>query len=226
MSSNLGRRLLKLTRRGVGLALALALMVPTLALAEDHRGPSGHGGGGYHGYTSHMPSGHRVVRYGGHSYYYHGGHYYRPYHGGYAWTRPPYGMRLGWLPIGAAAVILGGLTYYTLNDVYYQAVPGGYVVVEPPAGVVVTEPAPPAIVEEGPAPATAASGTVSVIPPTLNVRSGPGYGYPVLVVVNRGTVLVVRNVASGWYYVEVPGGQRGWVAQQYTTPLVSAGPNG
>ncbi|MDN5347250.1 MAG: N-acetylmuramoyl-L-alanine amidase [Clostridia bacterium] len=46
----------------------------------------------------------------------------------------------------------------------------------------------------------------------VNIRSGPGLGYEVIVTLPRGTVLGVTGLAPGWYKVSLPEGKSGWVA--------------
>ncbi|MFH1036256.1 MAG: SH3 domain-containing protein [Pseudomonadota bacterium] len=133
-------------------------------------------------------------------------------HGGWAWA----------LPLGAAAVAIAGLTYYTHAGVYYRPAPGGYMVVPPPMEMV---PPPVGVMAGPPAPMVASapnpvSGSVVVNSPSLNVRSGPGYNYPVLTVVGQGLTLEVIGNSQQWLSVRTPSGQTGWVDGQFTTPAV------
>lgn len=125
-----------------------------------------------------------------------------------------HGHGWGWaLPLGAMALTIAGLTYYHHRGVYYQPAYGGYVVVPPPAGVVAVQPVPVMA-----SPADPAVGEVAVVAPSLNVRSGPGYNHSVVAVVDQGTALQVLSSSEGWLWVRTPGGQMGWVVQQYTRP--------
>ncbi len=69
------------------------------------------------------------------------------------------------------------------------------------------------------APGDVAPGTAHVVVNTafLNVREGPGVGYPVVAVVPGGTVLPVVEISSGghWYKVETAAGA-GWLRHIYT----------
>jgi N-acetylmuramoyl-L-alanine amidase len=60
-------------------------------------------------------------------------------------------------------------------------------------------------------------GHVSV--PNLNVRSGPGTGYPGIAVVHYGQVLYLlgRNEPSSWLQVRLGSGQQGWVMARYVS---------
>lgn len=45
----------------------------------------------------------------------------------------------------------------------------------------------------------------------VNIRYGPSTEYPVITQVERGDKLPVRGQQGGWYQLELPGGQLGWV---------------
>ncbi len=51
----------------------------------------------------------------------------------------------------------------------------------------------------------------------LNVRSGPGFYYPVISLLNRGQAvqLMGRDWSGKWLYMEAPGQVKGWVAAYY-----------
>jgi N-acetylmuramoyl-L-alanine amidase len=69
--------------------------------------------------------------------------------------------------------------------------------------------------EPTPTPTKAASATAKIVSAGLNVRSGPGLSYPVIVTLVRGdTVAVVKvDPATGWLQVELPGGEKlGWIS--------------
>jgi hypothetical protein len=53
-------------------------------------------------------------------YYYSGGYWYRPHGGGYVVVRPPYGVRVNYLPPYAREVWLGGALFFLVADTYYQ----------------------------------------------------------------------------------------------------------
>ncbi|MFZ5587548.1 MAG: DUF6515 family protein [Thermodesulfobacteriota bacterium] len=217
-----------------GLLAAAGLLAPAAPASarppdRDLRGPGWDGGRGP--VYGRPPHGHVVVRHGSHPYYYHHGYYYRPYpRGGYVVVRPPVGLFIAALPIGFATLTLGGMTYYSYAGVYYRPAPGGYVVVDPPAGYVAAPPPPPVVVHQPPAavgdPSQVAAASVTVITPSLNLRSGPGLNFPVVTVAAQGEILQVLGNAPGWLWVETQAGQTGWVAQHYTAPVVDSGASG
>jgi len=52
---------------------------------------------------------------------------------------------------------------------------------------------------------------VTVVDPFIELHTGPGRGYPVFYIAERGeTVLVIRR-RTDWFQIEVPRGERGWV---------------
>lgn len=55
---------------------------------------------------------------------------------------------------------------------------------------------------------------LTVLVPTLNVRSGPGTGYPVIGTLRQGdqAPIVGRHSASGWWQVKPGSGSTGWVS--------------
>lgn len=55
---------------------------------------------------------------------------------------------------------------------------------------------------------------LSVLTPALNVRSGPGVNYAVVNVLRQGSdaAIMGRSSANGWFQVQLPGGQTGWVS--------------
>lgn len=156
------------------------------------------------------PAGYRTIWAGGVEYFYHRGVYYRKQPSGFVVVRPPIGVIIASLPIGFITFAVGGSAYYYYGGVYYREVPSGYIVVEAPPGAVVVE-EPPVVVR----------GSVSVTPPTLNVRSGPGMEFQVIGQVSQGDVLVIRGNAPEWLYVQFSSGKFGWVLGKFTTPLSS-----
>ena len=56
-----------------------------------------------------------------------------------------------------------------------------------------------------------------VTPPTLNVRSGPGFNYWVIDRLGQGQSVTIygRDVSGRWYKVGLPNGASGWVAARY-----------
>lgn len=57
---------------------------------------------------------------------------------------------------------------------------------------------------------------------TVNVRSGPGTGYPVIGKIKPGTVYPVVGQQTGWYAISY-NGQTGYVSSAYVTPTSSGG---
>lgn len=66
-------------------------------------------------------------------------------------------------------------------------------------------------------------GSLIVTAQLLNVRSGPSLGEPAILQLPYGTVLSVRGGSPGWYCVNLPGNQYGWVMAQFTAPLGYSG---
>jgi len=65
---------------------------------------------------------------------------------------------------------------------------------------------------------------LTVSDPFLEMRTGPGRGYPVLFVVARGQSVVVELRHTDWYKLRAEGGQLGWVhRRQLETTLTAAG---
>jgi uncharacterized protein YraI len=96
-------------------------------------------------------------------------------------------------------------------------VSSGYVVVEAPAAVIVEDDAP-VLVQ----PHETADGQISITASVLNVRSGPGLGYPVIYQMHEGYVLEVHGKTTGWLFVELPNGEFGWVMTEFTKQLEPA----
>ena len=72
--------------------------------------------------------------------------------------------------------------------------------------------------------AAAASEQLTVADPFLEMRTGPGRGYPVFFVVARGQAVVVELRHTDWYKVRAEGGQLGWVHRsQLESTLTVAG---
>jgi uncharacterized protein YgiM (DUF1202 family) len=65
---------------------------------------------------------------------------------------------------------------------------------------------------------------LTVADPFLEMRTGPGRGYPVYFVVERGQAVVVEMRHTDWYKVRADGGQTGWVHRnQLETTLTASG---
>jgi hypothetical protein len=154
-----------------------------------------------------LPHGHRVIHVDRSVYYFYDGIFYRPGSTGYVVVSAPMGAIVVSLPLRHSRVSIGGVLYFTFGGNYYRQVLQGYMVVAPPPEVGV-QPPPPQIYD-----------TVSVIANRLNVRSGPGREHPVVYQLLQGMVLTVYGTSNGWYYVQLPNGQYGWVMEQFTTML-------
>jgi hypothetical protein len=78
------------------------------------------------------------IAFGNSHYRYQGGYFYRPYGSSFQFTVPPFGIRIGTLPMGYRSFYVGPHPYYYYNDIYYRPSAGnGYEVVAPPLGAVV-----------------------------------------------------------------------------------------
>lgn len=72
--------------------------------------------------------------------------------------------------------------------------------------------------------AASVSERLTVADPYLELRTGPGRGYPVFFVVERGQAVVVELRHTDWYKVRADGDQLGWVHRaQLETTLTVAG---
>jgi uncharacterized protein YgiM (DUF1202 family) len=72
--------------------------------------------------------------------------------------------------------------------------------------------------------AQAPSGTI-VNASVLNVRSGPGVGFPAVARLNRGAILslIGRNADATWAQVQLASGVQGWINAHYLAPSVPIG---
>ncbi|KRP63893.1 DUF6515 family protein [Pseudomonas orientalis] len=113
--------------------------------------PDGHGNGwgpgpqyrpGY--IVDRFPERNYRVPYRGQDYFFSGGYWYRPQGPRYVVVRPPYGIRVQYLPDYAREVWVGGSLLFLAAGAYYayEQNTQQYVVVEPPAQVPVPPPAP------------------------------------------------------------------------------------
>jgi len=74
--------------------------------------------------------------------------------------------------------------------------------------------------------AASASEQLTVADPYLEMRTGPGRGYPVFFVVARGQAVVVELRHTDWFKVRAESGQTGWVQRaQLEATLTTAGVN-
>jgi len=155
-----------------------------------------------------LPLGFALLTIAGCQYYYHKGMYYRPLPRGYIVTTPPVGAVVVELPPGYVTFRTGGVTYYYYGNVYYTRVPSGYVVVNPPYEDPPTE----SLAQS----ASSAISQITVIPPMLNVRSGPGAEHAIILQVPQGTILEIHGTAPEWLFVKLPSGGFGWVMEKFT----------
>lgn len=81
-----------------------------------------------------------------------------------------------------------------------------------------------ALVLGAPAYAKRAPLRVAVAEPYLELRTGPGRGFPVFHVVDRGAEVLVRKRRTDWFLVRTPRGVEGWVhAAEMALTLEPAG---
>lgn len=191
------------------LGVFLFSLTPVDQAGADHRRSHRHMGPPFrHGHVvAKLPHGYRTIYVNRSPYYFWNGFFYSPGSRGYMVVSAPVGAIVASLPLGHSRVSIGGAIFFNFGGSYYRQVPQGYMVVAPPPDVVV-QPPPPQIY-----------GSVSVIANRLNVRSGPGGEHPVVYQLQQGTVLTVYSISMGWYYVQLPNGQYGWVMEQFTTML-------
>jgi uncharacterized protein YgiM (DUF1202 family) len=62
-----------------------------------------------------------------------------------------------------------------------------------------------------------------VVPPMLNVRSGPGANHEVTSQIRQGAILEVHGTSPGWLFVKLPSGKFGWVMEKFTVPQSGSG---
>ncbi|MFH1216221.1 MAG: DUF6515 family protein [Pseudomonadota bacterium] len=187
------------------LALFLLSLAPSTESFAD-KGRKHHRGGPHyrHGQViGKLPHGYKTLHVRNSPYYIFNGIFYRPAPSGYMVVSAPVGAIIASLPLGHSRISIGGAIYFTFGGNYYRQAPQGYVVVEAPPNVIV-EPEPQVY------------SSVQVVVNRLNVRSGPGQGHPVVFQLQGGTMLTVFGSAPGWYYVQLPNGQFGWVMDRFT----------
>ena len=200
---------------GISLAGILIVMTVTAgsAFARPHRESAVRQTVQHHGkVVVSLPKNHRTVSVGRTRYFYQHGTFYRKAPAGYVVVNAPSGAVVFGLPVGYRTAVFGGMTYFTYGGVYYQRVPSGYRVVSTP-------------------PAMVATGSASCVCPTsrhgqldrrdrraaeCSIRAG--LNQAVVGQVIRGTRLVIQGSSAGWWYVQLPGGESGWVMAAFTTP--------
>ena len=84
-----------------------------------------------------FPDKHWQVPYRGHNYFFSNGYWYRPEGPRYIVVRPPYGIRVGYLPDYAREVWVGSTLLFLAAGAYYayQPTTQDYIVVQPPASI-------------------------------------------------------------------------------------------
>jgi uncharacterized protein YgiM (DUF1202 family) len=147
-------------------------------------------------------------------YFYFSGIYYRPAPSGFIVVDAPIGSIVINLPVGYKRIWVGGNRFYVYGGVFYRRVPSGYLVVDPPPTVII-EDKEPVLVQ----PRETAAGKVSVTASVLNVRTGPGLGYPIIYQTHEGYILEIHGRADGWLYVQLPNEEYGWVMTEHTIHL-------
>jgi len=156
-----------------------------------------------------VPLGFALLTIAGCHYYYHKGVYYRSLSHQYIVTTPPAGAAVVELPPGHVTFWREGVKYYYYAKVYYTRGPSGYIVVDPPYET--SSPAATAGYQS----ASPMLGQASVIPPLLNVRSGPGTEHAVTFQVAQGAILEIHGTAPDWLFVKLPSGEFGWVMEKF-----------
>lgn len=215
---------MRLSRNPTGRCICIAslfiLVIAAEASADDltHRYYRGH----HHPRRNatvvyRLPHRHRTVVVHGRKYYHHGHRYYRkyPHRKGYVVVSPPVGGVVVSIPIGSVRVRIGGVTYFHHGGVYYRPYRSRYIVVEPPRETVIVSKVPPGTEYHGDL-SHGRPKRVAVTVDLLNVRSGAGFGFPVIARVHRGEILRIKGRSPEWYYVELPTGEYGWVMKKFT----------
>ena len=121
--------------------LIIFTMLACLLVASDTYGQRGRYrgrgyGNRYYPYRSYAYNRPFVsLHFGGSNYRYQHGYFYRPYGSVFQISVPPFGVRIGTLPMGYRRVYVGADPYYYYNGTYYRGVPDNqYEVVAPPLG--------------------------------------------------------------------------------------------
>lgn len=71
----------------------------------------------------------------------------------------------------------------------------------------------------------AAAATAAVATGTVNLRAGPGTGYPVVTVIPAGAAIATHGCLSGYSWCDVGfGGTRGWVSSNYIQVVYAGAP--
>ncbi len=156
-----------------------------------------------------MPRGYISISFGGIPYFYYSGVFYQRGSSGFFMVGAPIGAIVYSLPVGYTRVVHSNTYYYCYDDVYYRKVPSGYQVVDSPAAPVAVA-----------APAFDRGDWVQVTAPNLNVRTGPGYDFPIKDVAPQYSQLeVMGGSTGGWVYVRISGENFGWVSTAYVELL-------
>lgn len=202
---------MKKTRLASGLgraALALLLGSGLLLGGAGSAAADGHRHHRQEAVIKELPRGYKTVRVDRDDYYEHDNRFYRRTSGGFIAVRLPVGAVVASVPVGSLRVSIGDSVFFSCDDVYYRPAPRGYMVVERP------------VIRRLPAVA-AKVGAIVVQAPLLNVRSGPGSHFPVIGRTRQGQRLMVSGGAPGWHYVQLPGGEHGWIMSCYASPAAA-----
>ncbi|MBI5844798.1 MAG: SH3 domain-containing protein [Deltaproteobacteria bacterium] len=174
------------------------------APVRRYRGPV-HGG-----VVVSMPRGHARVVHRGNDYYYYNGYFHRRHTAGYIVVAPPIGAVVVSIPVGFRTFVAAGITYFILNDIWYRSVASGYEVVAPP-------PEAPVYAAPSDDRGILPGDKVRVAVDMLNVRTGPGREYPVVVVIYNNSILEIESGVPDWLFIRLPDGKTGWIMEQYVT---------
>jgi uncharacterized protein YgiM (DUF1202 family) len=211
MKTNLYSKYLVAAISLAGILIAMTVTADS-AFAQSRRAAEVRHSAQRHGkMVASLPKNHRTVSVGRTRYFYQHGTFYRKAPAGYMAVNAPLGAVVAGLPVGFRMTVVGGITHFTYGGVYYRRVPSGYRVVSTPPAIMIK--APPYGLAQLPVP----DNQIAVIAERLNVRSGPGVNQAVVGQVVRGTRLVIQGNAAGWWYVQMPGGESGWVMAAFTT---------
>jgi uncharacterized protein YgiM (DUF1202 family) len=120
-----------------------------------------------------------------------------------------YALRLTVRVRGSNPVLMVVSPVRVLNNPPPFAIGEGNVIQQPVA------PTAPPVVVNTPIPTLDPSPRAVVTRSSVNVRQGDSTAYPVVTALVQGTtvpILGISNTGTGWYYIQLPDGRRGWVS--------------